>query len=356
MGRILKPAATLTIEANVSPCAHTCRYCSIGDRSSPIDICRYLTFVERLVEWSRKTRPGLKVLIGFSPSYNHDLETFKLLGVWYRRVFGKDWDVISLGGLKMRSDDDMRRWLAERQEAGLKSIYGTFVGRGAVHDRWNGRRGDFDFLIRTMRIGAELGLDHTNQHIVIKDSLPLLTDVFGILDALPTRHSGRYARLPYYIGHNVHHEDQRIDEDDRSALPAIISDLLDASSLHSERGWIEFVDTQEEAPMEVSLRLELDVANIGLLETKSGDAIVTDLETRASEALSKIPFIQELARTYGDPKSTKIYNFFDVERVWIARFLASHPIPLDQKLLHYHLGRSVRPPRLWKLKSFATGQ
>ncbi len=171
MGRTLGPAISLTIEANTTPCAHSCRYCSIGDRGSPIDINRYLSFVDRFIEWAKKERTGLKVGTGFLPSYDYDVDTFRMLDLWFRRNAGITWNWISLGGMKMRGDDEMRRWLVERQEAGLVGISGTFVGHGAEHDRWNERHGDFDFMRRTMRTCVELGHEHCDPHKETKESL-----------------------------------------------------------------------------------------------------------------------------------------------------------------------------------------
>jgi hypothetical protein len=70
---------------------------------------------------------------------------------------------------------------------------------------------------------------------------------------------------------------------------------------------------------------------------------------RARATLSKIPSLQELAQTSADATNTRIYGFSrDIDRRWIHRFLHAHPMDIDYKLLHYHLGGSFRPPRLWE--------
>jgi hypothetical protein len=102
--------------------------------------------------------------------------------------------------------------------------------------------------------------------------------------------------------------------------------------------------------MEILLHLELDAGNIGQLEAMPCEDIFTDLELRARATLSKIPSLQELAKTSADATSTRIYTFSrDIDRRWIHRFLQANPMPVDYKLLHYHLGSSFRPPRLWEL-------
>lgn len=312
---------------------------------------RYLAFVDRFIEWAKARPDGLRVQTGFLPSYDCDLETFQLLSRWFESNIGSRINWIPLGGLTMRGEEEMRRWLGERQEVGLVGISGTFVGHGAVHDRWNGRRGDFDFLMQTIRTGIRLGLKHTNQHLVIKDSLPLVGESIAMFDELPAPDAGRSLRLPFFIGHSVHHETQRLDEGDRANLPKSIIDLFQSSVLlRSEREWIDVIQLEDETPVNLVLRLELDTKNIGQLEKLSCEDIFIDLESRARATLSKLPSKQELARSYADPSGNRIYTFAaDMDRRWIHRFLEAKSVPVDHKLLHYHLGGSFRPPRLWEL-------
>ncbi len=182
MARPLEGKSSLTIEANVLPCAHICRYCCIGDRGGPqFPFDRWLRFTDRLVVWGQET--GLRIHPGFFPSYNFDVQTFVATKEWWERRMGGKFHWISLGGLKMRSDDEMRRWLTELQQHGLEGLSATFVGHGDVHDRWNGRRGDFDFMMRTIRLALELGLEFLNQHVLIKSSLPIMLELFDELEA-----------------------------------------------------------------------------------------------------------------------------------------------------------------------------
>ena len=104
-----------------------------------------MTLVERFVDWSNGKR-GPKIISGFMPSYNFNIDAFLQLSQWNERVFGERIKALPLGGLKMRPDAEMRRWLLARQAAGVELTSASFVGIGDVHDRWNGRRGDYEFL------------------------------------------------------------------------------------------------------------------------------------------------------------------------------------------------------------------
>src|SRR6478752_6911552 len=49
-------------------------------------------------------------------------------------------------------------WLAERPDAGILGLLTSLAGFGAVHDRRNGRVGDFDYQLTVLRLGGECGV------------------------------------------------------------------------------------------------------------------------------------------------------------------------------------------------------
>jgi len=339
----------LTIEANVSPCAHICRYCSIGDRGPKFPLTRWMAFVERFLDWQKAQGPEAPgVQGGFLPAFNFDLNALVRLNQWLKGTQGFTLTWIPLGGVKMRSELEMRKWLLERQAIGIEGVSGSFVGHGAVHDRWNGRHGDFAFLMRTLRTAAELGMKHGTTLFLTKSSLPLMDELARILDALPTPYDGRHVRPFYYIGHGAHHDAERITEEDRDNLPAFVKESVGRDfDLRSEREWIEIVRGEKETPQDLYLHLELTADNIDRLEAMSCDEIFADLETRARATLSAFPSLRELCEAYGDHYGTKIYIPVDIARRWLFRFLDAHPMDFDRSLLHYHFGRSLTPPPLW---------
>jgi len=354
MGRTLGKVRNLTIQANTSPCAHICRYCQIGDRGPMFPLDRWTAFVERFADWSKSEGPdGLRVQGGFiGPAYNFDLDTFIALSRWRERTEGNALNWIFLGGLKMRSEPDMRQWLLERQAVGVEGVHASFVGLGAVHDRWHGRCGDFDFLMSTLGTAVELGLTLSTTLYLTKSGLPHMEDLEQILNNVPVPRVGRHARPFYNIGHGAHHDAERISEEDRENLPAFLREYLPSEwILRSEREWIETIRREEETLEDLSLHLELTGQNIDRLEAMSCNDILADLETRARATLSACPSLSELCETYADPNGMKIYvATFDLERLWLSRFLEAHPMDFDRSLVHYHFGRSLNPPPLWELK------
>ncbi len=175
MASLFGPARGLTVEASTSPCAHICRYCSIGDRGGKFPLERWMAFVERCQDWAKtEGPPEFEIQGGFpGPSYNFDLPDFVALQEWYERTLGHRIGWIPLGGLKMRSRADGARLVARAPgRRGVTGVWASFVGTHGTHDRWNGRHGDFDFLLQTLRSAAELGLKHAATLFVTKSSLP----------------------------------------------------------------------------------------------------------------------------------------------------------------------------------------
>ncbi|UJB66738.1 hypothetical protein YS110_19185 [Acidovorax sp. YS12] len=349
MGRELGKVAWMRIEANAAPCAHICRYCCIGDRTPKFPFARWLSFVGRFIDWGKAHGPeGISLDGGFLPSYNFDITTFIEFDAWYQRTHGSKMKWIQLGGLPLMEEWQMRHWLTERQAVGAENVHASFVGHGAVHDRWNGRRGDFDFLMRTLRTARELGFTNSIALFLTKSSLPLMEELLEKLDALPPTCEERHVRPFYYQGHGAHRESEYITEEDRERLPRCVTDLIgEYWNLRSEREWIEVIRSEKPVPTDIGLHLVLTPQNIDRLEATACGDIFADLEARARATLSTLPSLHELADIYGDRNGTKIFmSESEVDRLWLHRFLDEHPIAFDRSLLHHHLGRSLKPPPL----------
>ena len=140
----------------------------------------------------------------------------------------------------------MREWLAERRDAGIEWVGASFAGHGAIHDRWNGRQGDFDFLTRIQRIAADLGMKRMERLFVIKSLLPDLDESIERLNLIPGQ-VRRFLCLFYYRGYAVRFEDDRITEEIRDGLPKHIAALIgDLGEWRSEREWLKSVPDKKD--------------------------------------------------------------------------------------------------------------
>ena len=64
----------------------------------------------------------------------------------------------SIGGLRIRTGDALTAWLEEGQAAGIIGFHTSLAGCGDIHDRWNGRAGDFDYQTSILKMAGERGM------------------------------------------------------------------------------------------------------------------------------------------------------------------------------------------------------
>lgn len=336
MGRSIKVAG-IALYARIAPCAHNCCYCLLGDKKlANIPFSRFASLVERFIDWQASGGiTNFRIFHWVRFSYDFDIAAMRRwIKLWDR--LGRCPDML-LGGLPLRSEAQMRDWLRERKEAGIKEVHASFAGYGEMHDRWNGRAGDFDFQMNNLRIAGELGMEISQRLFLTQSTLPLLEPLIDQLDELPGRVKKRYVCPLFYMGTAVNLENDRITEATRAKLPARIAELCRKNRVkwRSEREWLEVVRNEQEGPEAVMLRLEPDEDNIDKLEAMSCEEIVAALTAKTRRAYEAIPSRRELCEKCGDLHNTRIYTLRnDIERKWLDRYLADNPLSFDRLLTH----------------------
>jgi hypothetical protein len=328
---------SLSLWGNTSPCSHICRFCQIGDRAPkrfPFE--RWRGVVQRFRDW--KESRGLDVVIDHGwpgPAFNFDLATYDRMEEW----LGERFTVISLGGVKKRAPAEMREWLLQRKDRGLERIHGVFVGCGDVHDRWVGRRGDYEFLLQAFRTSLDIGLGYSVTMYLTKSTLPLLDRLAADLDGLPSAPKYKHVRQFYYGGYAAYHEAERITAADLANAPAWARESFQQNfDPRPERHWAELIRAEAAAPVDVHLNVELTPANIVEFETRPCDELHEELMARARLNFDKLPPLPALAADHADLESPRLYERFEVTRLWIDRFLAASHVEFDRGLLHEHIG------------------
>jgi hypothetical protein len=330
----------IEIFTRTTPCAHTCRYCLVGPTSPQnVAFSRFQAIADRFIEWAaRSAAQPLRLWIGIDRSANFDVHTLKgLLDLIEKTGWEPGSRGIRLGGLHWRPDEEMRRWLKERKEiADIRSVHASIAGYGVVHDRWNGRRGDFDFLCRTMAAAADLGLRLAQRLFLTTDSLPTMDALLDRLAGIDPA-SETYTGLFVYRGRATRLEAYRITEAIRDGLPDRINALRKRNGEHwlSERERMAVISGEAPAVDKVHLRLEVTEDNLPYLETASCGRIFEELCQRTRRAYRSMPSRLELCEAYGDRNNQRIYAFpDDLERKWLDLHVERHALALDRALTH----------------------
>jgi hypothetical protein len=304
-----------------APCAHVCRYCLISEsrKRSALPFSRFEQLVHRFHDWKQAERPDLEIGIFVGPSFDYDLETLKGVARLRERR-GMKFRILNLGGLRIRRGDELTAWLQERQDAGMVGLHTSLAGFGAIHDRWNGRTGDFDYQLTVLRLGGERGMIRQEKLFLTKNTLPLFDQQLDLLDTLPGESHSRSASPFFYAGLATRYEDERLTEDDRDNLPERINELRSGkfATWLSEREWIPVMRETATQPRSLLLKLDVDESNIDRLETMSCEEIFDERELAYQDSYRAIPALDELCDRYGDRENRRIYTMSrDVEGRWL---------------------------------------
>ena len=165
-----------------APCAHICRYCLISEsrKRSALPFSRFEQLVHRFHDWKQAQGcDEFEIGIFVGPSFDYDIDI--IAGVARLRARrGARFQILNLGGLRIRTGDALNAWLDERQAAGIIGFHTSLAGCGDIHDRWNGRVGDFDYQTSILRMAGERGM-------VRKEKLFLTQNTLPVFDRLPSR-------------------------------------------------------------------------------------------------------------------------------------------------------------------------
>lgn len=305
----------ITVSARTAKCAHSCRYCMQGgNRVSLLDWDTYTQAVEKYVRWGEEH--GLNVSFELSGSYDLSIERYKWFLDMSKRC-GKHQEGLLMGGMRMRTEDEIRNWLAERMELGVRKVIFSMSGTEPHHDRMNGRKGDLQYLLGAQRAAFSLGLDIEQRIFITKENLDSMEELCGILDKLgkPMRRS---IYPLHFRGNATELETLRIDENDLKVIPESVMKYMLPEQLLTEAQWVEKLSTDQTPYAEsVGITLPLDAETIN---RNCADVIAGAKEAVAAE-YEEVPCIGELCRTYGDSSSGKIHEGrMKMIGVWFDRY------------------------------------
>jgi hypothetical protein len=305
-----------------APCAHICRYCLISEsrKRSALPFSRFEQLVHRFHDWKQSSgREDLGIGIFVGPSFDYDLETVKGVARLHARR-GAKFQILNLGGLRVRRGAELVAWLEERRAAGIVGFHTSLAGCGETHDRWNGRAGDFDYQMSILRLAGKHGMVRQERLFLTQNTLPIFDPLLDILDNIPGKLRSRVASPFFYAGLATRYENERLTEDDRDNLPERINQLKPAKfdNWLSEREWIPIMLETGSRPRRVILKLDVDETNIDYLEQTSCEQIFAERERQYQDSYREIPALDELCARYGDPTNRRIYMMSrDVEGRWL---------------------------------------
>ena len=332
-------ATGIGITAGIAPCAYHCSYCQLADRRiSKIPIDRYVAVVERFMEYKESkglANFGVDQWLGNAYSFdNYEFDRISQLN----HKLGNPYEALCLGGVKHMPCAEMKDWLAWRQKMGAKKVIASFLGYGDAHDKWNRKKSNFEFLMKSQKLATEAGMGLIQRAFLTNSTLPMLCTLFDMLDELGGEVVERVGYPLFYSGSARNLEHERVTMETLDNQPQRIKAIYrrDKNNWKSEKDWIELARNGNHEYESKYVTLRLDDSNIDKVEAISCEAVIADLIERTKAAYASVPEREELCEKYGDKTNEKIYMFmWDMECLWVDRYLEDKPVVFERHLTHF---------------------
>lgn len=311
---------SLGVENLCVPCHSHCRYCLLSScgTTTGVDYERGKRLAERLFREAQEKRPDLHFFhyIGYCMDSEYLLDYI----AFSQHIHAPSAGFLQLNGLKLRDEADTDGFVSQIAAAGIRMIDLTFYGLREYHDRFAGRAGDYDFLLRILKSAQTYGLQI---HLSVPVTRENADQMETLLRQLEAAHSGQIGLfLPHGKGRGRSLDPVRLTEEDRAGLSEPVAAKL--SAYRTEGEWL--ADGTWETPTERTLTLALTPGEIDRLESMSLEEILTYLEELDDRYYATIPSCEELAARYGDPSGKRLYRRFrDLYLEWQQRYLKDHP-------------------------------
>lgn len=313
--------SSIGIENLCVPCACRCRYCLLSwdGRLPGVEYERGERFARRFMGELKKTRPETQTFFYIGCSMDTPRLTDYI--AWSRETNSPSAEFLQLNGLTMRDDAEAERFMASIAQAGIKTVDLTFYGLGEYHDRFAGRKGDFEFLLRLLRAAKGTGIA---PHV----SLPILRENMGEAGALLELLRGYgpasyFAFLPHCKGRGASLEPLRLTRREFDALPEPVRGCFSPRVEYRTEGeWVRASDWPE--PESRTLTLSLTPENIARLEETPAEEIAAELERMDRAYYGLMPSPAELAERYGDPEGERMYRLRDLQLLWRRKYYAEY--------------------------------
>ena len=298
---------SILIQTLCVPCGCHCRYCLLSSdgRATGVPWDRAVAFARRFIPEARKAAPGTRCTLTFGYACEHpDLKgALRVL----RELDSPQASFLQCDGMRLRDAGECAALARMLREEGVKDLNFTFYGLRAYHDRFAGRAGDFDGMLRMIRAasGASLG---------VSAGVPLTKESAGqaeeLVDILEGAGCGKVRLfIPHEEGRGRALAAARLEAGDLSALPAALSGRLNGAVYKTEAEWIADAPAPETKRM---LLVTLRPDNIEAYEAMTAAALIGHIEALDERYYAAFPSFDELAARCGDPRGPKLYSRRDL--------------------------------------------
>ena len=305
------------IENLMVPCSSYCRYCllSCNNDVNITDFQETDRFIRRIHDEMSSLGKAFNYYIGYCMDTPYLTDYIRLC----QEKGYSSADFLQLNGLKFRNLASLGEFIANLKDNNIKMVDLTFYGLREYHDRFAGRKGDFDYLVDIIRTCNRLFLPVEISMPLFKDNIDQAEELYRYLNTLDISHY--FIFLPHSKGRGFRLESQRITREDFEGLPQIIKDNFSRVPLKTEEQWL----IENDFAQEESRILTMVLKNGRRYLDMTAEDIISQLTEKDDYFYDRIPDNMTLAEMYGDRNSQKLYRKRDLIVKYRQLWAKEHP-------------------------------
>lgn len=304
------------------PCFNRCRYCLLSWDGKEVgaEWRRSIDLAERYINELKEKRPDVNVSFFFGYSMDHP--ELKTAIQTLRRLGSPMAEFLQCGGMAMRDKKQCKELMHLLREEGIKSLNFTVYGLRFYHDRFAGRDGDFDLLLRMMRAAYETGISFGTGIPITKENIINIDELVSVLKKAGNEKITLF--IPHGEGRGKSMDKIRITQKDLSVLSSESLSLLNRDLYRTESEWLKKSNSIQDASRSIIISLRAD--NIEDYEKREALSVVEEIEELDEAYYSAFPTFSELAKEYGDYGGTSLYRIRDLYYHYRSRFATDHQL------------------------------
>ncbi len=304
------------------PCYNRCRYCllSWNGKVEGADWDRSVRLAERFMDELRDRRPEIRS--GFSFGYSMEHPDLRGAVRTLRRLGGPTADFLQCDGMKMRSDAECAELMGMLRDEGIKRLNFTLYGLSDYHDRFAGRKGDFELNLRMMRAAKASRLPFSTGIPLTAENVREVDRLVGVLQDHGSEKV--FLTIPHEEGRGKLLRGVRLGMREFLGLSAETQELLNRALFRTEGDWLRDPEPIRDTKRMVLIALRAD--NMDAFENRDAISVVREIEALDEAYYASFPGFQELAELYGDPDSEKLYRVRDLYYHYRTQYAQDHDI------------------------------
>ncbi len=315
---------SVMIQSLCVPCHNRCRYCLLSwdgrTEGAPWD--RSAALAERWLKELRDALPGISA--GFSFGYSMEHPDLRRAIRTLRRLGSPTADFLQCDGMEMRDADGCAALMRMLREEGVRQLGFTVYGLSAYHDRFAGRSGDYDLLLRMMRAAGEAGIPFRTGIPVTGENVGQIDELADILRRAGS--GGVSLFIPHEEGRGRLLGKVRLRRQELSRLSPGSLELLNRRVYRTESEWLAEPDPAREETRMILISLREDTLERD--EARSALSALREIEALDDAYYAAFPPFSALAGLYGDPGGDRLYRIRDLYSHYRTLYARDHGLQI----------------------------